>query len=142
MEKSVIQSYRRRFLLEHPGAFFYKIPDGWAEDAKGNRYGSERPFDVFAIANGICYVKEFKFQQGGITFNVERMVKPHQLKGLLDAKRAGAKATVVLGWIPSATTAMKYNLSPYKVRVFEWDVDFLVGKQEEGIFLGGDWNET
>lgn len=135
MEKSVIQSYKKRFLAEHPGGFFYKIPDGWAEDKEGKRYGSERPFDVFCIANSTCYAKEFKFQDGGITFNVKRAVKPHQLKGLLDANRAGAVATVVLGWRPSKGTAEKYNLLLSKVTVFEWEIDFVLSHIENGISL-------
>jgi hypothetical protein len=55
MERTMIQNYKRRFLKEHPDGFFYKIPDGWAETKEGHRYGSNKPFDVFAIANGICY---------------------------------------------------------------------------------------
>lgn len=135
MEADFIKVYRKRFLLEHPNAFFYKIPDGWAEDKYGKRYGSERPFDVVAIADGVAYCKEFKYQKGGTTFNVRRAVKPHQLDGLLNARKAGANATVVLGWIPSPATARKYNLSIRKLIVFEWNVDFLLGKITDGVSL-------
>lgn len=135
MERDFINAYKKRFFAEHPDAFFYKIPDGWAEDKKGNRYGSERPFDVIAISNGVAYAKEFKFQRGGVTFNISKAVKPHQLNGLIEASKAGAHASVVLGWRPSLAVARKYNLSSAKLIVFEWNIETVLHRLSNGIGL-------
>ena len=133
MESKLIQYYKKWFLRQYPGAFFYKIPDGWAETKDGHRYGSNRPFDVVAIVNGKTYVKEFKFQHGGITFNVNAHLKKHQLESLLLAQKAGAKASVVLGWIPSMKVMMKHHICPDKMVMVEWNLEEIIGKDKLSI---------
>lgn len=125
-ETSVITKYRKRFELLHPKAFFYKIPDGYFERGKV-KVNNQRPFDVFAVADGQAYAKEFKFQKGGLSFNIKGKVPPHQIEGLVSASRGGAIATIVIGWLPTKQYDWYDKLA---MLMFEIPIDVVVSTEK------------
>ena len=103
--------------LDQTGLFWYKIPD--------NLHTGKKPFDVFSLRDGMPAAYEFKFHRGLDVFSFSR-VEPHQIEGLKGFKKAGGKASIILGIKLNLSLAQqeKYNLTKRRIsHIISWEID-------------------
>jgi len=71
--------------------FFYKIPDSYGNE----RFTPKKPFDCFMLDNGNFHAIEFKMQKSQGAFAFDK-VRPHQIEGLQETIKAGAKTADIV----------------------------------------------
>jgi len=94
--------WQMRFEREGRGKL-WRLPD--APPAVGPdgsfRSAGNRPFDLFGVtSSGRGVAVEVKYQRGGRTFSLGRLLRRHQLAELKCWAALGGIALLVIGWTP------------------------------------------
>jgi len=82
---------RKRFIENHPDAFWFKIPDFFGKD------GVKKPFDAFFISSNIGFgAIESKLHKSLSPFHFNK-IESHQINALRKVKRNNGLAFIVVG---------------------------------------------
>lgn len=134
-ETKLIALHRKKWLEDNPGDYYHKIADGMG-------MGGQKPFDVFIWGwrqhgSGLTrevWAKEFKIHKSHQAFPLKE-IKPHQIRELVLAERAGAKSTVFIGvrFLMDVDTQKRLGLRLRQIHVdIELPIQHIVDLVKEG----------
>lgn len=113
-ESEYLTHLRGRFLEKHPEGFWYKIPDSMGVD------GQKRPYDVYALYDGIFLAIEGKMHKSIEPFYFSN-IRPHQIYNLRKTFKNGGRAYISIGVRCNISSSQKKRLN-YKYSRVSLDI--------------------